>query len=167
MTPPDAVAQRDRTLRDVLGRFATGVTIVTGVNGDGSPAGLTVNSFTSVSLAPPLILWCLRRSSTSRAAFAPGRPFAVNILATDQLDLARRFAGPPGERFTAVRWRGGPYGLALFDGSVAHLICRQEQRLRQGDHLIIIGAVEHYAAAPGRPLLFADGCFQDGCFQDG
>ncbi|BFV60007.1 flavin reductase family protein [Kitasatospora sp. CMC57] len=153
----DKAVEADRPLRAVLGRYATGVAVVT-TRHRGRPAGLTVNSFTSVSLEPPLVLWCLQRSSASRAAFTGADHFAVNLLAADQRDLAVRFAGS-GDRFAELPGEQGRYGLPLLDGTVATLVCRRERVLPAGDHLVLIGRVLEHRAASGAPLLFVDGGF--------
>ncbi|NUU23574.1 MAG: flavin reductase family protein, partial [Streptomycetaceae bacterium] len=114
---------QSRALRTTLGRFPTGVTVLTTVY-RGTPVGVTVNSFTSVSLDPPLILWCLRTTSASRDAFTTAPHFAVNILAAHQADLATRFA-TPGDRFQTTPTRLGPNRLPLLDDTAATLICRR------------------------------------------
>ncbi|WP_457029010.1 flavin reductase family protein [Kitasatospora sp. P5_F3] len=156
----DKAVEADRPLRAVLGRYATGVAVVT-TRHRGRPAGLTVNSFTSVSLEPPLVLWCLQRSSTSQAAFTGADHFAVHLLAADQRDLAVRFAGP-GDRFAGLRTEAGRYGLPRLDGTVATLICHRDRTVPAGDHLILIGRVLEHRATSGAPLLFVDGGFHAG-----
>ncbi|GAA1143824.1 flavin reductase (DIM6/NTAB) family NADH-FMN oxidoreductase RutF [Kitasatospora gansuensis] len=156
----DKAVEAGRPLRAVLGRYATGVAVVT-TRYRGHPAGVTVNSFTSVSLEPPLVLWCLQQSSTSRAAFTGGAHFAVNLLAADQRDLAVRFAGP-GDRFAGLNSDEGRYGIPLLDGAVATLVCRREQVLPVGDHLVLIGRVLEHWTTSGAPLLFVDGGFHAG-----
>ena len=149
-----------RALRDVLGRYATGVAVVT-TRWRAGPAGLTVNSFTSLSLEPPLILWCLSRASGSRAAFTAARHFAVNVLAADQHQTALGFAGP-GDRFAGRAWHGGPHGLPVLEHTVAALICRRERIVPAGDHLVVFGEVLEHRADPGAPLLFVDGAYHAG-----
>ena len=144
-------------LRCVLGRYPTGVTVVTAVTETGGPAGLTVNSFTSLSLEPPLVLWCLRRVSASRQVFETESHFAVNVLGWDQDEIARRFSGPEGNRFRGVSWQPGPHGVPILDGTVACLVCRRESTLPGGDHLIMTGRVEDCWASDGQALLFRDG----------
>ncbi|WP_051710685.1 flavin reductase family protein [Streptomyces sp. NRRL S-350] len=146
---------RHRPLREVLGRYATGVAVVT-TRHRGRPAGLTVNSFTSVSLDPPLVLWCLNRSSAGLAAFTLGTHFAVHVLAADQRELAVRFAGP-GDRFERLQQLPGPYGVPLLEGVVATLVCRRERVITAGDHVILTGTVLDHRSEPGPPLLFLDG----------
>ncbi|MFI5972658.1 flavin reductase family protein [Streptomyces sp. NPDC051452] len=150
-----------RALRDVLGRYATGVTVITCAGPLGDPAGVTVNSFTSVSLDPPLVLWCLALSSRSRPAFTAAEHFAVNVLAADQRDLASRFAGP-GDRFEGLTTKPGPHGEPLLPGAAATLCCRRVRLVPAGDHLVVLGAVEHHTRSTRRALLFADGTYHDG-----
>jgi flavin reductase (DIM6/NTAB) family NADH-FMN oxidoreductase RutF len=159
-TPEPVTGDRQRVLRDVLGRYATGVTIVTTVH-DGQMAGLTVNSFSALSLEPPLVLWCLRRESASYRAFAAAGHFAVNVLAADQRDLAIRFAGR-GERFQGTPVRPGRYGLPLLSGTVAVLVCRRERLIPAGDHAILVGAVLDHELRTGLALLFLDGEYHTG-----
>ncbi|MEU6401622.1 flavin reductase family protein [Streptomyces sp. NPDC046985] len=150
-----------RALRDVLGRYATGVTVVTCTDPNGARAGVTVNSFTSVSLDPPLILWCLALTSRGRPAFTAAEHFAVNVLAAGQRALAARFAGP-GDRFQGLATRPGPHGEPLIPGAAATLCCRRGDVLPAGDHLVLLGAVEHHALTARRALLFADGAYHAG-----
>ncbi|MEU6281142.1 flavin reductase family protein [Streptomyces sp. NPDC047028] len=151
-----------RALRDVLGRYATGVTVVTCAGGpQHAPAGVTVNSFTSVSLTPPLILWCLALSSRSRSAFTTAEYFAVNVLAADQRPLAARFTAP-GDRFRDLVTRPGPHGEPLLPGTAALLCCRRHDVVPAGDHLLILGTVEHHSRTTSRTLLFADGGYHEG-----
>jgi flavin reductase (DIM6/NTAB) family NADH-FMN oxidoreductase RutF len=147
-----------RQLRDVLGRFPTGVTVMTTVH-HGVRAGVTVNSFTSLSLDPPLVLWCLHRDSATMPAFTSAADFAVNILAAGQQDLAIRFASR-GERFHGVATHDGPGGLPLLDATVGTVICRRDRIFPAGDHIVFIGVVRDYLASPGSPLLFVDGGYR-------
>lgn len=140
--------------------FATGVAIVTTRTPAGELVGLTVNSFNSVSLEPPLVLWSLSQRSTSAPFFRAATHYAVNVLAADQRELAQRFAAPVGDRWTEVPWRAGATGVPLIDGAVAHFECCNQGRHEEGDHIIFIGRVEscdHRAGAA--PLLFHGGRF--------
>jgi flavin reductase (DIM6/NTAB) family NADH-FMN oxidoreductase RutF len=143
--------------RRALAQFATGVTIVTTRAADGRPAGLTVNSFNSVSLEPPLVLWSLSLKANSLAAFEACRYYAVNVLAADQLDAARTFADPTADRFASVAWRDGPFDMPVIDGAVASLIVSNRSRYIEGDHVILVGEVVTYDAPGGAPLVFHDG----------
>jgi len=144
------------TFRATLGRFATGVTVLTAVDAEGRDHGMTVSAFCSLSLDPPLVLACVDRSASMHDVFAEGTPFAVNVLAAGQEMLSRRFAtGDQGDRFAGVGYARAPGGAAVLDGVLAWLDCRVAQRLPGGDHTIVVGAVQeagtHDAA---RPLLY-------------
>ena len=139
--------------------FATGVTVVTGVRPDGEPVGATVNSLASVSLDPPLLSWCLARSSGSVSAFSVGSAFAVHILAHDQRDLALHFARRVRDKFDADHyWRANPH-----PPEIADVLCRFDCRVRsvypEGDHLIVIGEITGFTRRPGAPLVFYGGRF--------
>jgi flavin reductase (DIM6/NTAB) family NADH-FMN oxidoreductase RutF len=151
------VASWQRTLRGVLGRYATGVTVMTTTH-RGDEVGLTVNSFTSVSLDPPLVLWCLHRNSTCRPAFATAEHFAVNVLAATQQRLAAQFAKPE-SRFACVPRHRDHYQLPVLEDTVATLLCRRERLIPAGDHVVLLGAVLDYRSRPGPPLLFLDSAF--------
>jgi flavin reductase (DIM6/NTAB) family NADH-FMN oxidoreductase RutF len=149
--PPDARA----ALRSTLGRYATGVTVVTATH-RGRAAGVTVNAFTSVSLHPPLVMWCLRRGSRSLPLFVGAGSFAVNVLGSGQRDLAARFAGP-GDRFHGVPLRRTAHPMPLLAGTVATLVCSLTRLVPAGDHVLLIGEVIDHRASSGPPLLFHDG----------
>ena len=143
--------------RRALAQFATGVTIVTTRAADGSPAGLTVNSFNSVSLEPPLVLWSLSLKASSLAAFRDCRYYAVNVLAAGQLDAAKTFADVKVDRFAKVGWREGPFDMPVIDGAVASLIVSNRSQHIEGDHVILVGEVVTYDAPGGPPLVFHAG----------
>lgn len=155
-----------RDFRRALGQFATGVCIVTVRDADGHPQGLTVNSFASVSLEPPLVLWSLGRTSSVFAAFRNAPHFAVNVLSSDQLDLSNRFA-QPGERFAGLAWEEGHHGLPLFRGCLANFECVTSVVHEGGDHVIFIGEVTRYDARPGTPLLYSGGRYAQAVPHDG
>jgi len=140
-----------RQLRDAFGTFMTGVTVVTTLDADGKPLGFTANSFSSVSLDPPLLLVSIARSSVNLAAFADARGFAVNILSESQKDVSNTFARPVEDRFAAVYWRRGPVGSPLIAGVSAWFDCHVHQLVEAGDHMILIGRVGAFEAtqAPG------------------
>ncbi|MCE4538673.1 flavin reductase family protein [Pelomonas sp. P7] len=144
--------------RAALGLFATGVTIVTVRSEEGGLVGLTANSFNSVSLDPPLVLWSLARRAGSLPVFARGTHYAINILAADQKELAQRFATRDIDRFAGVPWREGAGGAPVLDGVVAAFECANRSRYEEGDHVIFVGEVERCTARPGaQPLIFHGG----------
>lgn len=148
-----------RALRSALGRYATGVAIVTTTDPAGEPYGLTVNSFTSVSLEPPLVLWCLQRRAASLDAFRGSYGFAVHVLARDQRELAERFARPGADKFVGVEWVPDECGRPVLPGVVGRFDCRRHEVLDGGDHVIVLGEIERYVTRPGAVLLFHDGGF--------
>src|SRR5262245_40581181 len=135
---PAAAAIDTRDLRDALGCFATGVTVVTARGTHGEIAGVTANSFCSVSLEPPLVLWCLAKTAPSRAIFSNAGHFAVHVLAEDQCDLSLRFSRPSKDKFSGLSVGEGLGGVPLLDGVAALFECRGEHRYEGGDHLIIV-----------------------------
>jgi flavin-dependent trigonelline monooxygenase, reductase component len=145
MTAPDP-----RALRDAFGCFMTGVTVVTTLQ-DGKPLGFTANSFSSVSLDPPLLLVSIANRSANLAAFTTGSGFAINILSEAQKDLSARFARPSDDRFADLYWRSGPAGNPVLAGVSAWFDCGLEQTVPAGDHTILIGRVAGFEAgdAPG------------------
>ena len=146
--------------RSALGMFATGVTIVTARAADGSLVGLTANSFNSVSLTPPLVLWSLSRAAASLAAFSTGSHYAINILAADQKELAERFAAKGADRWEGVEHALGQGGAPLLAGAAASFECFNRSRYEEGDHIIFVGEVEQCAWRSGAsPLLFHGGQF--------
>ena len=150
-------AEQTRALRDALGRFATGVTVVTCATPDG-PIGITVNSFASVSLDPALVLWSIARSSTRFAAFSTAEAYAIHILADDERDLAARFTRG-GAGFEGLAIQPGPAGAPVIPGTLARFDCRLHAAHDGGDHLILLGLVERAALRDGAPLLFSQGHF--------
>lgn len=145
--------------RAALGAFATGVTVITAALPDGRRAGLTVNSFASVSLAPPLVLWSLSLHSQSLTIFQEASHFAVNVLGAHQADLALKFARGGADRFAGVDHAPGLGGAPLVADCVARFECRNAMRHYGGDHVIFLGAVEAYAHDARPPLLFSRGKF--------
>jgi 3-hydroxy-9,10-secoandrosta-1,3,5(10)-triene-9,17-dione monooxygenase reductase component len=146
-------------LRQALGEYVTGVTVVTARGADGSMAGLTVNSFASVSLDPPLVLWSLGLGSPSLPIFQTCTHFAVNVLAADQKDISQRFAQSGIDKFAGQSWKVGAGGTALLDGCNAWFECRVDARHEGGDHLILIGHVEQFRRDPKPPLVFHRGSY--------
>ncbi|MCU0621578.1 MAG: flavin reductase family protein [Gemmatimonadales bacterium] len=143
--------------RKLMGRFATGVTVITARAADGHLQGMTANSLTSVSLAPPLILVCIDHRASMYDTLTRGQRFAVNILEASQETLSRRFAGDHDDRFDGIGYRESPRGLILLDGALAHLECEREALHEAGDHTIVVARVLAGTAAEGHPLCYFRG----------
>ena len=143
--------------RRALGQFATGVTVVTTRAKDGRPVGLTVNSFSSLSLEPPLVLWSLARNAHCREDFTHTSHFGVNVLAANQHHLSQQFAQTIPDKFAGVDCTDGTAGVPLLKGAVAHFLCRNVKQYDGGDHVIFIGEVEDYKRFAGEPLVFCAG----------
>ncbi|MEO5669404.1 MAG: flavin reductase family protein [Ramlibacter sp.] len=162
MTPPRKAQPPSFSsleFRTALGMFATGVTIVTARTSDGV-IGLTANSFNSVSLDPPLVLWSLAKAAASLEAFRAGSHYAVNVLAGDQKSLAERFALRGADRWTGVEFTDGMGGSPLLTGAAATFECFNRSRYDEGDHVIFVGEVERCSWRAGAsPLLFHGGRF--------
>jgi len=140
--------------------FATGVTIVTARSASGELLGLTANSFNSVSLDPPLVLWSLARTAGSMAAFSNGLHYAINVLAADQQALAEQFAARGAERWAGVAFTDGVSGAPLLAGAAASFECFNRSQYAEGDHVIFVGEVERCShRADAAPLLFHGGRF--------
>jgi flavin reductase (DIM6/NTAB) family NADH-FMN oxidoreductase RutF len=152
--PRSSAAQE---LRRALAQYATGVAIVTTAAADGTPVGLTVNSFASVSLEPPLVLWSLAHKAASVDAFRDCARYLVHVLAADQVDLARRFAARGADRFAGVGWQPTDSGLPqLVPPGVAWFECGNRAQYDEGDHVILVGRVEAFVCIGGTPLVFHD-----------
>ena len=149
-----------KKLRTAFGSFMTGVTVATTTDGNDIPVGFTANSFTSVSLLPPLLLVCPARTLSSFEVFNSCPRFAINILADDQRDIANLFASPGGDRFERAAWRKDKSGCPLIDDAAAFFSCAVESRVDAGDHIILIGRVDDFGFS-GRPGL---GYFNGGYF---
>jgi len=148
-----------RQFRDALAQFATGVTVICARAGEGRFVGLTANSFNSVSLDPPLVLWSLARKSASLAAFTTAERYSVNVLAAGQVELARRFSRPHADRFAHLDYRLGWSNAPLLHGCVAWFECRHHDRMLAGDHVIFVGEVVTCERSPGHGLVFQQGHF--------
>lgn len=163
MTPPRQAQPpsfSSQEFRAALGMFATGVTIVTARTTEGVPIGLTANSFNSVSLQPPLVLWSLSQAAASLAAFRAGSHYAINILAADQRELAERFALRGSDRWAGVAFSDGVGEAPLLSGAAATFECFNRSRYEEGDHVIFVGEVERCSWRAGAsPLLFHGGRF--------
>jgi 3-hydroxy-9,10-secoandrosta-1,3,5(10)-triene-9,17-dione monooxygenase reductase component len=143
--------------RKALGSFATGVTIITTRGGDGAPVGLTVNSFNSVSLNPPLVLWSLAETSMSLPAFRDASHFAVHVLATDQEDLSGRFARRGHDKFSGLDVEIGAGDVPLLRGCSARFECKTQFQYQGGDHTIFVGEVVAFSRSETAPLVFHGG----------
>lgn len=150
------VSDAATAFREVLGAWPTGVVVITARH-EGALAGLVSNSFTSVSLEPPIVSWCVDRSSSSAAVWLAARGFAVHVLGAEQSDLVKRFARRGGDKFAGLHWTEGVTGSPLLDGALARLECRTWQRYDGGDHVIVLGRVIGMSTAPGAPLWFHRG----------
>jgi flavin reductase (DIM6/NTAB) family NADH-FMN oxidoreductase RutF len=144
-------------LRRAMGGFATGVTVVTSRAPWGQNAGITVNSFCSVSLDPPLVLWCLAKHAPSLSVFSAASHFAIHVLAADQSALSLRFSRPAADKFAGLQYGEGFGGTPLLDGAAVRMECRREHAHESGDHFIFIGRIERYCYSECTPLLFHGG----------
>lgn len=154
-TPPSAGVD-PAAFRFALGRFATGVAVVTAQT-DLGVAGITINSFTSVSLKPPIVLWCLDDKANRYPLFAKAARFGISILAADQQSLSNRFAKSPAPFADPSDWELSDAGVPVMRGALAQLSCRSIEARPLGDHLVIAGEVESLAARKGDPLAYFDG----------
>ena len=146
------------SFRSVLGRFASGITIITSVDPDGRDVGMTASAFSSVSLNPPLVQVCVDHAASMFDALLKAERFGVNVLADEQEALSRRFAGvESAHRFDGIGYTRGDSGVVLLDDALAHLECRIATRVEAGDHTIFIGEVERASARDARPLLYYRG----------
>ncbi|MBY8976740.1 flavin reductase [Rhodobacteraceae bacterium NNCM2] len=159
-TQDDQSDQRLR-LRQAFGNFATGVTVVTTRTSDGEPIGFTANSFTSVSLEPPLLLVCLAKSSANVGHFSRAEHFSVNILGEAQKDVSNRFASRVPDRFAETNWREGASGVPLIDDALAWFDCETHNVVDAGDHIILLGRVADFDQVEGRPLAYFRGHYLD------
>lgn len=155
-TTEEALVSPQR-LREALGRFATGVTIVTCLDPELGRVGLTANSFNALSLEPPLVLWSLRRQSAQMLAFARAEHFVVNVLAEDQLALSRRFASRRDDKFDEGDWLPGEGGAPVLAGCTAVFECETFSRQDAGDHVLFIGHVLALAQTALPPLAYHAG----------
>ncbi len=150
-----------RTFRDALGCFATGVTIITAMDGEGQPIGLTANSFTSVSLDPPLLLVCVANNAGSAAVLREAERFAVNVLQIGQQPTSNRFAGKGEDRFANTPWEVGEFGTPVLTGSLSSFECARDAVYDGGDHFILVGRVLKAMFEPRRdPLLYFRGKYR-------
>lgn len=157
---PTASAVDPLTMRRTMGRFATGVAVVT-TSADGVPHGMTVNSLTSVSLEPPLLLVCLTTGARTTEAVTTAGKFAVNVLSARQEHLAMRFAKRGADHYAGLDVVHGRHGIPVIPGAFAHLECRIERSFEAGDHIVVIGEVLDVWEREGEPLGFLGGKFSD------
>ena len=146
------------SFRSVLGRFASGITVITAVDGDGRDVGMTVSAFCSVSLHPPLVQACVDRDASMFEALQRAERFGVNVLAAEQEALSRRFADvDASHRFDGIGYSRGESGVVLLDDALAHIECSMVSRYEAGDHMLFVGEVERATARDARPLLYYRG----------
>lgn len=158
--PPDFSQSQ---FRHALGQFATGVTVVTALNPQGGLVGLTVSSFNSVSLAPPLVLWSLAHKSGSMEALLACQHYVINVLSAEQTELANQFATKGIDRYAGVHWSPGLHGAPVIHGAVATFECFNRSRHDEGDHIIFVGEVERCShREQADPLLYHGGSFYTG-----
>ena len=144
-------------MRSAFGKFATGVTIVTTCQSDGAPRGITANSFTSVSLDPPILLICIAKSALSKSVFSECEHFGVNILRSTQLDISALFASKSAEKFDKADYEKSLQGTPVIKDTLANFICRRQKSVDAGDHLVIFGEVIDFRSDDGSPLLYFNG----------
>ena len=144
----------EEAFRRACSRFATGVAVATTCDAEGMPHGITVNSFTSVSLEPPLVLICIDYRSVALLHFREARAYGISVLSLAQKELSDRFAQRVEPRFDGVPWHAGLSGAPLLDGALAHFECEVGQVVEAGDHAVLIAEVVHAASVEGDPLLY-------------
>ncbi len=147
-------------LRRVMGHFATGVTVITTKDKDGTPQGLTANAFMSLSLNPPLVLISVDKGATCYVCFEAGSGFTVNFLAEGQEEISKRFATKGIDKFNGLQWHPGGNGAAIIDGVIGYVECKITQCHDGGDHTIVVGEILNVSATGDRPLLFFKGKYQ-------
>ncbi len=153
----EAMVFDQREFRNALGRFATGVTVITTVGANGKPEGITANSFSGLSLEPPLVQWCIGKSAPTHDIFKESHHFAVNILRADQRHLSNQFATPSVDKFVGIDWLPGLGGCPIVGDPLAAFECGNWAQNDGGDHTILIGEVLKFRYKEGEPLLFSAG----------
>jgi flavin reductase (DIM6/NTAB) family NADH-FMN oxidoreductase RutF len=148
-----------RELRNVLGCFGTGVTVVTTIASSGERIGLTANSFSSVSLDPPIVLWSLGKQSRNLPVFHESGRFVINVLGVDQLHLSNKFAKPADDRFADVEYVEGLGGLPVIQGCAANIECETISAQEVGDHILFLGKIMRYSHLKKDTLLFCNGAY--------
>jgi flavin reductase ActVB len=149
-----------KVFKSAMSRWATGVTVITTRSPTGELAGFTASSFSSLSLDPPLVLFCLGDASVSLPAFLAAEGFAIHVLANGQKDLAARFAQQGGDKFHDLKFREGNRSVPLLQGSLSCLECRKVQVYSGGDHRVFLGEVENVHVNEGAPLLYYRGDYR-------
>lgn len=149
-----------RELRNAMGLFATGVTVITTKDASGKPFGLTANAFSSLSLEPPMLLICVDKTVDCYACFDESGVFAVNVLSAAQEELSTRFATKGIEKFDGIAYHAGELGVALLDGALAHFECTIAHAYAGGDHTIYVGHIQKLSTSSGLPLLFFQGKYR-------
>ena len=144
-------------LRKTLGKYSTGVTVVTSIDNNGNPIGMTVNSFTSVSLQPALVLWCIDKKQPSYNSFMDAKGYAVNILSKDQNDLCHKFASQLVDKIEKVDWEKSENGFPLVKNSLAWFDCKKWNYYSGGDHQILVGEVTSFDSSELEPLTYWNG----------
>lgn len=149
-----------KQLRNILGQFATGVTVITASASDGRKIGMTANSFSSLSLDPPLILWSLSNTAPSLPDFQASKQFAIHILAQEHHQISNHFARPSADKFATVMHTQTEQGTPLINQALVTLVCENYQQVEGGDHTIFIGKIEKYHQREGDPLVFHAGQYR-------
>ncbi|MFV0277864.1 MAG: flavin reductase family protein, partial [Parahaliea sp.] len=158
VTPGGTMELEGRELRNALGRFATGVCLITTTTQERLPIGMTANSFAAVSLDPPLVLWSLQNGSDVYREYAAARSFSINVLSREQTALASQSARKGGHALQQEHFRLGKYGAPMIRNALVTFECELDATHSGGDHLIIVGRVKHMSHRPtGKPLLFYSG----------
>ncbi len=150
---PDPIL-RPEEFRRACARYATGVSVATVSSPAGAPEGLTVNSFTSVSLDPPLVLVCIAKTATAYSSFRAAKSFVINVLREDQIDLSQHFASSQSDRFQNIAWHSGVQGAPVLEGVLAVLECAIHSSFEAGDHTVFVGQAERAESHEGVPLLY-------------
>jgi len=150
-----------RDFRNALGTFATGITVITTTHDNSGPVGITVNSFASVSLDPPLVLWCLDNDAFSYDIFAHCNNFAVHVLHQDQEATSQVFSTKNSSKFSSLDWETGEFGSPILKDCASHFECEMENKCAGGDHIIILGRVKSFKMHKDKPpLIYHAGEYQ-------
>lgn len=152
-------SDESRALRQTFGQYPTGVAVAIASTGEGRLVGMTINSFSTVSIVPPLITWCIDRKAASYSAFANCKEFSLTLLSENQSDLAQRFATRGADKFEGVLLDNN-HGIPALTGGCAILRCTNYRSLLMGDHLVLVGLVRHHQKEDKQPLVFARGEYQ-------